>query len=272
MLAYFNYGKRRYYENPLPPMQRRFWEFQAVIQGRISKTGHACTSPELKNATLWLSPPGSDHSWTSEANKEATIIVFHYQYIPESLNTIVNHAQNIEVSLSKTDTRQLKRLAEKVKQYWTHPAPGMLLCYEHALLHLSMLTYEAINQQELVLGKAYTSQYVQKALLWYNENMQNSPSLPEVAHAVHSSPANLRRLFHETLQASPKVVFDQLRYQHAMQLLTDTQQPLAAIAQKCGFQDQSAFSRAFKQNFQCSPREIRSTTLRENNDLPKLTH
>ncbi|MFT6234933.1 MAG: hypothetical protein ACJAU9_000001, partial [Lentimonas sp.] len=32
MLAYFSYGKRRYYESPLyhQQRQRRFWEFQAV--------------------------------------------------------------------------------------------------------------------------------------------------------------------------------------------------------------------------------------------------
>jgi AraC-like DNA-binding protein len=260
MLAYFNYGKRRYYENPLPPMRRRFWEFQAVIQGRIGKLSGQETDPVLKSARLWLSPPGSDHSWTSEARKDATIVVFHYHYIPETLSTIVNSAQNVEVPLSNADTRQLKVLAEKVQHYWTYPAPGMLLCYESALLQLSMLTYEGLSQQGHPRGKAHASQPVQKALLWYNENMQNNPTLPEIARAVHSSPANLRRLFHDTLQASPKEVFNQLRYQTAMQLLSETTHSLATIAEKCGFQDQSAFSRAFKHHFQCSPREIRSNS------------
>lgn len=261
MLAYFSYGKRRYYENPLNHLQqqRRFWEFQAVIQGRIGKMPAGVTTTSIQASTLWLSPPGSAHGWAGEPKKDATIVVFHFSYIPKSLATLINSRQQVEIPLSSENCRRLRKLAQGVQNYWERPAPGMLLCYEHALLELSFLTHEALqHDQSLPEHRKQSNAAVQQALLWYNEHMQDNPSLTTIAQKVHSSPANLRRLFHQSLQASPKDVFDQLRYQRAMQLLTDTHEPLAKIADKCGFQDQSAFSRAFKHHFMCSPSEIRS--------------
>jgi AraC-like DNA-binding protein len=260
MLAYFNYGKRRYYDSRYPLLsERRFWEFQAVLKGRIGKITQEGSPPELKAATLWLSPPGSDHNWTGEQREDAIIVVFHFHYIPESLGTLVNGTRGIEISLSRANCQRLRHLGQSVQNYWNQPAPGMLLCYEHALLELSLLVYEALSCQNPLIHQTPSSEQVQQALVWYNEHMHENPGLPEIARNVHSSPASLRRHFHRTLQASPKILFDQLRYQRAMQLLTETTHPLAEIAEKCGFQDQSAFSRAFKQHFQCSPREIRST-------------
>ena len=121
-----------------------------------------------------------------------------------------------------------------------------------------MLTYESLSSQTGSSPQKRSNTQVQQALIWYNEHMHKNPGLPEIAREANSSPANLRRLFHDSLQASPKAVFDQLRYQRAMQLLTETSQALAEIAEQCGFQDQSAFSRAFKKHFQCSPRDIRT--------------
>ncbi|WP_269524521.1 AraC family transcriptional regulator [Coraliomargarita parva] len=258
MLAYFSYGTRRYYDKPLTQHpHRHFWEFQAVLKGRIGKTTHQDASPPLKASNLWISPPGSDHGWTGEARKEATIIVLHFRYIPESLATLLNHSEAIEIPLSKDDCRQLHKLGRRVQNYWRNPGAGMLLCYEHALLELSVLAYEWLNKEETTHSRKRASDPVQLAMLWYNEHMHENPGLPEIARQANSSPANLRRHFHECLQASPKEVFDQLRYQRAMQLLTETAHPLTHIAEQCGFLDQSAFSRAFKTRFHCSPREIR---------------
>ncbi len=262
MLAYFGFGKRRYFENPLSQLQtrRRFWEFQAVINGAIGKVTADQPEPEVESMTLWLSPPGSDHGWTGEPNKEASVVVFHFRYIPESLSTLISGSQNIQIRLSKENCSRLRTLGSRVQNYWDHPAPGMLLSYEHALLELSVLVHEALSQEQPSSKQTHASERVHNALLLYNEHMHENPSLSKIAREVHSSPASLRRHFQDCLQASPKELFDQLRYQRAMQLLSDTSQPLAHIAEECGFQDQSAFSRAFKHRFQCSPRDIRATS------------
>ncbi|MGE9291725.1 MAG: helix-turn-helix transcriptional regulator [Puniceicoccales bacterium] len=258
MLAYFSHGKRHYYENPAPSMLRRFWEFQAVVRGKIAWVPPATPPKEARSRTLWISPPGSTHGWTGLPGEEAEIVVFHYRYIPETLRLRLGDSECTTIDLSEDECNQLIKLAHGVERYWASPAPGMLLCYEHALLQISHLVYESLTHQYPEEPENRIRDKVQKALSWYNDNMESNPGLPAIAAACHSSPANLRRFFHKTLQAAPKEVFDQLRYQRAMQLLTETTLPLSSIAEQCGFQEQSAFSRAFKHHFQCSPSDLRA--------------
>lgn len=259
MLAYFSYGQRHYYERPIPYMVRRFWEFQAVIDGRIEQIQHGTRDDRIdpRSRTLWISPPNSDHGWIGEEGKEATIVVFHFQQIPDTLLARLSDTRTTVIPINEEECNQLCQLAEKVQNYWDKSLPGASLCYQFALHNLSLLSFEALARAIPTKERARTEQRVQKALLWYNEHMSENPTLDEIASQVHSSPANLRRLFHKSYHASPKKLFDQLRYQKALQLLTETDRTMAAIAEACGFEDQSAFSRAFKQQFQCSPIEMR---------------
>ncbi|WP_269522859.1 helix-turn-helix transcriptional regulator [Coraliomargarita parva] len=258
MLTYFNRGPRSYYEKPIPEMRRLFWEFQAVIEGRIGKTDRSRhTLEDLSSQRLWLSPPQSDHAWTGEPGKEATIVVFHFRFIPEVLlRAIPSDSGGISVQLNAKQCGQLRDLADKVEGYWNDPAPGMVLCYEHALLELSLLVYELWTDAE-DHQNADMRQSVEDALAWAVDHMKQNPSISEIARQAHVSVSHLRRLFHEAFNASPKEVFDQVRFQRAMQLLTDTDMKLVAICSECGFNDQSTFSRAFKRRFGCSPIELR---------------
>ncbi len=258
MLTYFGYGKRRYFEKPIVEKVRLFWEFQAVVQGAIGRTfKDGSGDPEPQERTLWLSPPGSFHGWSGEPGKVATIVVFHFRYIPEILLQCLGSTRSARISVSAADCQRLRRLGRQVQSYWNNPAPGMMLCYEHALMELSLLVYESWGRMAPQPAQRVHAR-VQDALSWFSEHMHENPGLDDVAQAAHVSPAHLRRLFHESLQNAPKEVFDQLRFQRAMQLLTDTSLPVAEVALACGFEEQSSFSRAFKRRFGSSPRELRS--------------
>jgi len=76
--------------------------------------------------------------------------------------------------------------------------------------------------------------------------MEENPAFPQVARAVGVSSVHLRRLFHEVLQASPTQIMDQLRFQRAMQLMSDSSMKLEVVGYRCGFGSASVFSRAFR--------------------------
>jgi len=78
------------------------------------------------------------------------------------------------------------------------------------------------------------------------------------AAAVLVSSSHLRSLFHVCLQVSPQAAFDQLRFQRALQMLTDTNHKLSTISDACGFSEVSAFSRAFKSKFGSPPSLFRT--------------
>lgn len=258
MLVYFSYGRRRYFEEPIRGQVRLFWEFQAVVQGAIRRTlSDGSGDAALQENTLWLSPPGSTHGWSGQPGRPATIVVFHFRYIPEVLAQCLGGGREARISLSGEDCRRLRRLAGQVRSYWDHPSPGMMLCYEHALMELSLMVYESLGRDGQRAGQRVHAR-VQGALSWFSARMRDNPGLDEVARAIHVSPAHLRRLFHESFQNSPREIFDQLRFQRAMQLLTDTDLPVGEIALACGFEELSSFSRAFKRRFGSSARELRS--------------
>jgi transcriptional regulator GlxA family with amidase domain len=132
----------------------------------------------------------------------------------------------------------------------------MPLCHEQILLELSLL---ALEFERISQGPAVKSpKPIETSLRWFSENMEHAPSLNRVAHAAGISSAHLRRLFHRIFQASPKNVFDQLRFQRAMQLMADPATKLESVSEQCGFGSASAFSRAFRNKFGCSPNAWRA--------------
>lgn len=251
MLNYLAEGMRYYGVKPYVADKRGRWEFQAVVSGAIGMVvpGEA---GGLRRRTLWLSGPGHVHGWTGDGGRAARVVVFHFPAVPEPLRRLVRDDEAIEVALTQADCRRLCALAKQAMGYWRHPSAGMVMCHEHVLLELSLLVFEArrggaegaVSDNEARVGEA---------LSWYAERVERNPSQAEVARAVNVSPSHLRRLFHEVLRAGPKQVFDGLRFQRAVQLMADPEVKLGAVSDACGFESQSAFSRAFKAKFGCAP-------------------
>ncbi len=250
MLIYLGRGKRRYGEAPIQPARRRAWEFQAVLRGRLAPLFPEGPGP-IEASHLWIFPPGHAHGWTSEQATTAEVAVFHFLSAPELLSRMLDAKGYLELALTPANVRQIRELTRKVGSYWEHPAPGMILCYEYALAALSLMACEALARQPQ--SKRFPEGRVNAAMVWYAERMEQSPSFPDLARAVGVSPAHLRRLFHEVLQASPAQVFDQLRFQRAIQLMSEPSVKLEEVGERCGFGSASSFSRAFKNKFGCSP-------------------
>ena len=78
-------------------------------------------------------------------------------------------------------------------------------------------------------------------------------SLAELARACKLSPGHFARAFRQTTGQPPHRWLMVQRIEKAKQLLVDSTLSLAQIAQKCGFADQSHFTRVFAQLIQSSP-------------------
>lgn len=259
MLIYLGTGERRYGEKPLLPQRRRAWEFQVVLKGKIGLLLPGRQRP-LRARHLWIFPPGHCHGWAGERTCSAQVAVFHFLAAPELLARLLNPDGCIEVALNRRSIEQIRALADKVERYWNRPSPGMVVCYEYALMALSLIACEAAAVPAGKVG--YSQNRVNAAMLWYSERMEENPAFPQVARAVGVSTAHLRRLFHEVLQASPNQMMDQLRFQRAMQLMSDPAVKLEEVGARCGFGSASAFSRAFKTKFGSPPQSWRPAEFR----------
>ncbi len=88
-------------------------------------------------------------------------------------------------------------------------------------------------------------------------NLAADVSLKQLAEACGLSVAHFARAFRQSARTSPHRWLRERRVEHAMGLLTGTDQPLAAIATACGFADQSHFTRAFTRHTGISPGQWR---------------
>lgn len=257
VLYYAGTGWRDYHGKPIPCRKRAHWEFQAVLAGKIAMTRPAKSSP-LHARRLWLSAPGHAHGWTGSASAPAQVLVFHFLTIPEMLARQIPPRGCMELALSKSQTARLRELSQID---WRRISPDALLRSEHVLLELSLLALDSLKVTKTDVGQIgeIPALRVRQALDWFGARMEFNPGLEEVSRAVGCSASQLRKHFYAIMHRGPKAVFDQLRFQRALQLLADPGTKLSWIGETCGFGEPSVFSRAFKAKLGVSPARWRGT-------------
>lgn len=84
-------------------------------------------------------------------------------------------------------------------------------------------------------------------------NFNKKISVGTIAKQFYLSPAYVRNIFCERLGCSPKQYLQDLRMKKAEELLKNTDYKVVEIAVSVGYDDQLAFSKAFKQYSKTSP-------------------
>ncbi len=97
---------------------------------------------------------------------------------------------------------------------------------------------------------------VQRALEMLRTNLQNPPSLLDMSREAGMSHSKLNRCFKQTCGLTAFEWLRQARLHKAKELL-DSGCPLAEVALRSGFSDQSHLNRCFKRHFGVTPGEFR---------------
>lgn len=252
MLHYLGSGERHYAQRPIMPSKRRVWEFQAVVRGTIGPLFDQ-RSPQLHAASLWVFSPNCSHGWDGVTGKSAEVCVFQFATVPAQLQDAIGVDDYVRVPLSSSDCKTLRRYAREAREEMQRPSSLFLLRHQRLLLDLSLLVLSKMDTQHLQPVNNAPRHQVDQAMTWFRHNLHQAPGQEAVAEAVNCSPAHLRRLFHRVLGASPRDVLEQIRFQVACELLSDTRLSLEAVAEQTGLGSASAFSRAFSRRFKINP-------------------
>lgn len=83
-------------------------------------------------------------------------------------------------------------------------------------------------------------------------------TIAELAALSNCSLAKFKRDFHQRHHCAPRTWINQQRLKHACMLLENTDQPIATIADTCGFDNVSYFIRLFKTEYGATPASWRA--------------
>lgn len=95
------------------------------------------------------------------------------------------------------------------------------------------------------------------AVEFAREHLTTAASVADMADAAGLSTAQLERAMRRVLGLSPKQLMLRLRLESAIHELNTTDDPIADIAVRCGYYDQSAFNRHFTRVVGMSPGAFR---------------
>ncbi|MGM9536619.1 MAG: AraC family transcriptional regulator [Intestinibacter sp.] len=99
--------------------------------------------------------------------------------------------------------------------------------------------------------------YINKAIEYIQNNYQNFITVQNIADYLSLNRSYLTVLFKQHLHMSPQEFLLKYRMQQAENLLMNTNLPINQIAYSCGYATQFAFSKAFHNIHNISPRDFR---------------
>ncbi|MGC9451789.1 MAG: helix-turn-helix domain-containing protein [Oceanipulchritudo sp.] len=254
-LYYLNGGERRYGRHPVALHTRKYWEFQTVLSGRIAPVlGDGPLEPMARS--LWIFASGHLHGWTGEDEEKAEILVYHLSEPDTVLQRLVSTAGGfLTVPLTETDIVWLRQRHGELTAEWARPTEVSHLKVTRLLTGLTLLALERTGYQPRLRTRDLYAERVERALYWYRQNLQEHPSVREVAEAVGVSEVHLRRLFRTARGESPKAAFQRIRMEQVRDALRDRQWTVEAVASRYGYADASSLSRAYRGHFGSTPRD-----------------
>jgi len=107
--------------------------------------------------------------------------------------------------------------------------------------------------------RALPDKRIQSACDYMQAHLAEKFSVDDVAAACNLSTSRLAHLFKDHMGVSPKSWSNNLRLQQARRLLLGNSDSINYIARQVGYEDSSQFTKYFKRNLGCSPREFRQS-------------
>lgn len=108
--------------------------------------------------------------------------------------------------------------------------------------------------------KLARSRSVARALALMQAHIETPLSIVEIAHQTGRNRKDLEQRMKAQLGATPQAIYRHLRLIQARKLVLETDLSVAEVALRCGYQDPSAMTRAYRAAFGATPRQMRNGT------------
>lgn len=247
------------------PAVRNYYMLHFILQGQ----GHYYLNNKhykLKANQCFLTEPGTVTLYKAEPTNPWTYtwICFNGDYVPHLLKQSNLNTDNPIINLSCNQT--IYEIIKEMLSY--HQLTPANECYLQSKLYLIFAKLHEALQSVYNKVELNNNFYVTKAIEYIEKNTFTNLSVNDIARYLNISRSHLYALFKQELNTSPQQFLTNAKIANARELLSKTKIPIYSVALSCGYKNAFAFSRAFKQVTNISPREYRQHYLQPN-DLVK---
>jgi AraC family transcriptional regulator len=216
------------------------------------RTGQVVLAPAFRPTT---------YEWSSEL--EVMSLLFRPDWL-RAVATEIGIIQSDLFDLSATTDLRDEFVASLLRTFQNevlNPQIGSRLLIDSLTQALAVHLIRRYSDQNLPKGRLISvpKWRIRQAKDFIRENLTNAISLEEIVHAAGDvSPYHFSRLFKQATGLSPYQYLIECRVLAAQELLRANRRlTLAEIAFRCGFADQSAFTRCFRQRTGLTPKQFR---------------
>jgi len=138
-----------------------------------------------------------------------------------------------------------------------HPESAPQIFVEHVLLALRAHLAHRLGSQQLPTSGRLSSRQLKLAREFLEAHLAQNVSLSDLAASCSLSPSHFARSFRRATGLPPHRYLVERRVALARELLVNGSLPLADIAARCGFADQSHLTKAFRRVLGVTPGSLR---------------
>lgn len=254
MIILYRNGNRDYKTSPFPLSKRDSWEILLINQGRIGMLLQDRPQPVYNDGpVVWVSPAGSYHGKISNENHCHIYIIFTDK-VPLLLEKFISNHGSYMFPMSDKDVEDFKLFYHQGKT--TNDQNDALLSIKEDLMlqKLSLMLLEKVPKSQLPRITKTRHQSVSEGLHWYEENLDKSPSIENIASYLGYSISHFRKIVNEEYGKSPIELTNEIQMERAQYFLRATNMSIEDVSRNCGYKSSSAFSRFFKMKLGVSPK------------------
>lgn len=246
------------------PAVRNYYMLHFILKGQ----GHYYLNNKhykLNENQCFLTEPGTVTLYKAEPTNPWTYtwICFNGDYVPHLLKQSNLNTDNPIINLSCNQT--IYEIIKEMLSY--HQLTPANECYLQSKLYLIFAKLHEALQSVYNKVELNNNFYVTKAIEYIEKNTFTNLSVNDIARYLNISRSHLYALFKQELNTSPQQFLTNAKIANARELLSKTKIPIYSVALSCGYKNAFAFSRAFKQVTNISPREYRQHYLQPNDLL-----
>lgn len=158
--------------------------------------------------------------------------------------------------LKPTNPEEILECVKRAMNFSSRKQSEQVLLSQAAHLMKHEEITEKLPDPDLDQGHA-SGLNVQEILAFLEQHFAEDISLNDLSVKFHFNSIYINRVLKKETGSTYLVLLNNIRLQHAMELLSGTDLKITVIAEMCGFSDHRYFSQIFRKNLNCTPAQFR---------------